>query len=86
MSPQKSAGWHVQRLARCVTSSHSSLSKNGCDDKINSTHCAPRFANPNAMLAILLSVCLHFEGKAAFGVRKAAAKWFLAFDLPTTGD
>jgi hypothetical protein len=38
------------------------------------------------MLAILLSVCLHFEGKAAFGVRKAAAKWFLAFDLLTTGD
>jgi len=41
--------------------------------KINSTHCALRFANPSAVLAILLSACLHFEGKA-FGVRKAAAK------------
>ena len=43
--------------------------------KINSTHCARSFANPNAVLAILLSACLHFEGEA-FGVRKAAAKWF----------
>ena len=53
--------------------------------KINSTHCALRFANPNAVLASLLSACLHFEGKA-FGVRKAAAKWFPDFNLLTAAD
>ena len=76
----------AQRLARCVTSF---LSENGCNllpvksyrlscfgfGKINSTHCALRFASPNAVLAILLSACLHFEGNA-FGVRKAAAHCF----------
>jgi hypothetical protein len=74
-------------------------SKNGCDlppvklyhlscfgfGKNNSTHCALRFANPNAVLASLLSACLHFEGKA-FGVRKAAAKWFPDFNLLTAAD
>ena len=35
----------------------------------------PFWRNPNAVLAILLSACLHFEGKAS-GVRKAAAKCF----------
>ena len=56
----------------------------GCG-KINSTHCALRFANPNAVLAILLSACLHFEGKA-FGVRKAAAKWFPDFNILAAAD
>ena len=78
--------WHAQRLARCVIFI---FSKNGCDlppvklyhlscfgfGKNNSTHCALRFANPNAVLAILLSACLHFEGNA-FVVRKAAAHCF----------
>ena len=96
ISPRKSAGWHAQRLARCVTSI---LYENGCNllpvksyhlscfgfGKINSTHCALGFANPNAVLAILLSACLHFEGKA-FGVRKAAAKWFPDFNLLAAAD
>ena len=34
------------------------------------------------VLAILLLACLHFEGKA-FGVRKAAAKWFPNVNLLT---
>ena len=76
-----------------------SLYENGCNllpvksyhlscfglGKINSTHCALRFANPNAVLAILLSACLHFEGKA-FGVHKAAAKWFPDFNLLAAAD
>ena len=53
--------------------------------KIISTHGALRFANPNAVLATLLSACLHFEGKA-FGVRQAAAKWFPDFNLLAAAD
>ena len=40
----------------------------------------PWIANPNAVLAILLSACLHSEGKA-FGARNAAPQWFPDFKL-----
>ena len=78
ISPRKSAGWNGCDLLP-VKSYHPSCFGFGKICKIISTHCALRSANPNAVLAILLSACLHFEGKA-FGGRKAAAKWFPDFN------
>ena len=66
ISQRISARWHAQRLdVSCFLSNRTIYIHLSCFGfgKINWTHYALRFANPNAALAILLSACLHLEGR-----------------------
>ena len=81
ISPQKSARWHAQRLARCVTSVRTVVT-------VKSIQCTVCLCLPMPMLC--LPSCSRCAGilkeKQHLVYARLLFEWFPSFDLHTTGD